>query len=121
MMTSGSRSETARDTAPVNASSNPDIMEGVRSRYLVDSYGIISDIPTTGNGRALISGFSALHGAARRKKDRIAGCSLGKVHDIIRKDAADNGLSVTHAVKCLDELRHVCAASGGMRLLCCYA
>ena len=55
------------------------------------------------------------------KKDRITGCLFREVHDVIRKDAADNGLSVAHAVECFDELRHVCAASGRMRLLCCYA
>ena len=54
------------------------------------------------------------------KKDRIAGDTLREVYDVIRKDAADDCLSVALAGKSFYKLGHVCAAAGGMRLLCCY-
>ena len=53
-MRSGSRSATARLTASMKADSNFSVIDGVRSRYLIDVYGIISDIPVIGKGRALM-------------------------------------------------------------------
>ena len=60
MIRSGSRSETARRTASMNADSNCEIIAGVRSRYLLEVYGMISDIPVIGNGRDLTPDFSVL-------------------------------------------------------------
>ena len=83
-------------------------------------------MPTTGNGRVLNLSRSALHGAARRsafffrEKDRITGDSLRKVYNVIREDAADDRLTVTHAVKGSYQFCHICAAACGVRLLCCY-